>query len=131
MRVCVIEPSALIRSRLVGLISELERVEFVFSSGRGDAVRAVERISPDLVILEVGARSRSGLARIERLKRTSAAARVLVLTNDSSDEYRKRCLEAGADYFLDKSLEFDRLPAIVRSGAHGKPARRRSTGARR
>jgi DNA-binding NarL/FixJ family response regulator len=131
MRVCVIEPSALVRSRLVGLISELERVEFVFSSGRGDAVRAVERICPDLVILEVGASSRSGLARIVRLKRMSAAARVLVLTNDSSDEYRKRCLDVGADYFLDKSLEFDRLPAIVRSRAHRKPARRHNGRAHR
>ena len=38
---------------------------------------------------------------------------MVVLTNYGYDQLRASCLEAGADQFLDKRTEFDRLPAIV------------------
>ena len=38
---------------------------------------------------------------------------VIVLTNYAYDQLRSTCLEAGADEFLDKRTEFERLPAIV------------------
>ena len=117
MRVCVLEPSAPVRRRLVGLIEELPDVDVVFCSGRKDAECAVETIHPDVVILDQRTLSGDRLARIARIKRTNGAASILVLTNDASDEYRRRCLAAGADFFLDKSLEFAEVVRILRRRA--------------
>jgi len=38
--------------------------------------------------------------------------RVIVLTNYPYPGYRQKCLQAGADFFLDKSAEFDQIPAL-------------------
>jgi len=36
-----------------------------------------------------------------------------MLTNYATEVYRAKCLEAGAEYFLDKSNEFERLCPII------------------
>jgi DNA-binding NarL/FixJ family response regulator len=39
---------------------------------------------------------------------------VVVLTHHASEPYRKRCLAAGADVFLDKGTDFEKIPEILR-----------------
>jgi CheY-like chemotaxis protein len=36
-----------------------------------------------------------------------------MLTNYAQDEYRKKCFEEGADFFFDKSIEFDRVIDVI------------------
>src|SRR5439155_808148 len=62
---------------------------------------------------------RTPVAGARRLRRTRPRPKleppptVVVLTNYAYDQLRSTCLEAGADEFLDKRTQFDRLPAIV------------------
>jgi DNA-binding NarL/FixJ family response regulator len=37
---------------------------------------------------------------------------VIILTNYPYPAFRQKCLDAGADFFLDKSTEFDQIPAL-------------------
>jgi DNA-binding NarL/FixJ family response regulator len=37
-----------------------------------------------------------------------------MLTNFAHDQYRKKCLQLGADYFFDKTTEFDRVIEVLR-----------------
>jgi len=37
----------------------------------------------------------------------------LICTNYPYDQYREECLAAGANYFLDKSAEFEKIPGIL------------------
>jgi DNA-binding NarL/FixJ family response regulator len=39
---------------------------------------------------------------------------VIVLTNYSSDQFREKALQEGADYFLDKAMEFEKAVAILK-----------------
>src|SRR5882724_10148985 len=39
---------------------------------------------------------------------------VLIFTNYPYPEYREECLAAGANLFLDKSAEFEKIPSILR-----------------
>jgi DNA-binding NarL/FixJ family response regulator len=48
---------------------------------------------------------------------------VIVLTNEAYPEIRNRCLDAGADYFFDKSTEYHEMVTVLsgaplRSGSH-------------
>jgi DNA-binding NarL/FixJ family response regulator len=46
------------------------------------------------------------------LKSESASPKIIMLTNYPYIQYRRRCLEAGADFFFDKSTEFDKIPRV-------------------
>lgn len=53
----------------------------------------------------------SGFDALKHIKQNSDAPIVIVLTNHP--EFRQSCLDAGADYFLDKSIEFEQIPDIL------------------
>jgi DNA-binding NarL/FixJ family response regulator len=61
---------------------------------------------------------------LEAAKRLHPATAVMMLTNYSDEFHRLRCEAAGADFFLDKSKQFDQIPAILRGMMeHGVPHR--------
>ncbi len=81
------------------------------------SVAEAERLLPeskaDLVVLDMRLPDGDGLTVLQAAKRLRPAPAVVVLTNYPYDELRVACLAAGADRFLDKRTEFDRLPALV------------------
>jgi DNA-binding NarL/FixJ family response regulator len=118
VRVLVLDPSALLRGRLVRLIAALPRADVVVASGRDDWSRQLPQLDPDLVILEVrgsrNARLQTTLDKIRRIRRRHGRPNVVVLTNSVSVQHRLQCLQAGADFFLDKSFEFERVSSLLR-----------------
>jgi DNA-binding NarL/FixJ family response regulator len=42
----------------------------------------------------------------------------VICTNYPYPQYREECLTAGANFFLDKSAEFEKIPAILRELIH-------------
>ncbi len=52
-------------------------------------------------------------------RRISRNTRVIVMTNFAAEPYRKAALAAGAEVFLDKSAEFDRVRDILSEIRHG------------
>jgi DNA-binding NarL/FixJ family response regulator len=115
LKVLIVDDSDILRERLRSILGELRRVEVT-----GEAVDALEAKSmleqhtPDVVILDIRMPKGSGIDILEMLKKKKPNVKVIVLTNYPYPQYRKRCLEAGAEYFLDKSTEFDKLPDIFK-----------------
>src|SRR5438105_2146178 len=104
MRVLIADDSGLVRDRLTVMLSEEAGIEIIGEAE--DAFSAIESIqthSPDVVILDIHmAGFASGIYVLERIKKLSNAPIVIMLTNYSHSQYRKRCADAGADYFFDK-----------------------------
>ena len=46
---------------------------------------------------------------LKTLKRSVHAPVVVVLTNNAYPELERKCLEEGADFFLDKAKDFEKL----------------------
>jgi DNA-binding NarL/FixJ family response regulator len=126
MKVVLIDPSALVRGRIIRLVAALPQADVVVASGGGHWLSNLGRLDPDLVILEVrgpgGDSLRPTLAKIRQMRRHGRRPSIGILTNAVSRQHRQSCLDAGADFFLDKSLEFEKVPAILRrwrrSGEH-------------
>jgi DNA-binding NarL/FixJ family response regulator len=113
--VFIVDGSAIIQERLITLLAELDGVEVVGQAQTvADAVRTIRARQPDLVIQDVQIADGSGLELLAAIKKGERTPRVIVLTNDAYPLYRKAYLQAGADYFLDKSREFDQLPQVLR-----------------
>ncbi len=114
MRVLVVDDSSEIRSRLVSLLEELGQVERVLEAGSvAEAQRLLPQSNADLVVVDMRLPDGDGLTVLQAAKRQRPAPAVVVLTNYPYDELRVACFAAGADRFLDKRTEFDRLPALV------------------
>lgn len=110
MKVLIADDSEPIRKRLSDLISELEGVEIAGQAGSvTDAVDSVIRLKPDVVILDIRMPGGSGLDVLEKIKKSMPWVCVIMLTNYPEAPYRKKCQEAGAEYFFDKSSEFEKV----------------------
>lgn len=118
MRVLIVDDSAVVRERVTTLLSEVESVEVV---GHAETVReartSVETLHPDVVILDIRLMDGSGIDVLTYIKQHRPELKVIMLTNYPYPQYRKKCLEAGAEFFFDKSREFDQIAAVVRSWA--------------
>ena len=114
IRVCLVEDSSLVRLRLAGMLRDLWDVEQVFESATvAEARQLLPRAKPHLVVVDMRLPDGDGLEVVAAAKLLTPRPAVVVLTNYGYDQLRSTCLEAGADEFLDKRTEFDRLPAIV------------------
>src|SRR5207248_5552390 len=81
----------------------------------GEALAAVERSAPDLLVLDVAMPGVDGLAVSRRLRAKGLAVPVLLLTARDSVRDRVAGLDAGADDYLVKPFATEELLARVRA----------------
>ena len=116
MRILIADDSAVVRARLVTLLSELEDVEIVGEAQTcGEATERIRQLQPDVVILDIRMPGGSGIDVLETVKQNTPAPLVMMLTNFPYSQYREKCLRAGADFFFDKSTEFEEMIGVFRS----------------
>lgn len=115
MKVLIADDSAMVRERLASLISELEAVELIGQTeDASETLRAVRQLRPDVVILDIHIPG-GGIQVLEAIKKDATAPLVIILTAFSYPQYRRRCLEAGAEFFFDKSTGFDRVVEVLQN----------------
>jgi DNA-binding NarL/FixJ family response regulator len=89
-----------------------------------DAIAGIQKARPDIVVLDISMPGGSGIQVLETLKKDRPSPMVIMLTNFDHPQYRQRCMQLGADHFLDKSNNFERVIDIVREFSHAScPAR--------
>lgn len=124
LRVFIADDSVLVRERLAALVSESEGSEVVGQAGNApEAIDAIRQLRPDVVILDVRMPGGSGLQVLEKIKQSRADPVVIMFTAFSYPQHEKRCLQAGADYFLDKAAGFPRIPGLLQQVRESLPGR--------
>ena len=115
IKIVIADDSLIVRERLVTMLGELAGVEVVdrVENGAKVIIGAIQKFQPDVVILDIHMPEGSGIDVLRSIKRDGVGPMVIILTNYPYPEYRQKCLQAGADFFLDKSAEFDQIPALV------------------
>ena len=117
MKVFVVEDSTAVRERLVEMIREVASVDVV---GEADcyvnAVAGIVRTAPDVAIVDIRLAddTGSGIDVLNKVRRLMPAVRAIVMSNYVTPQHVKASADAGAEYFLDKSADFDRIPEILR-----------------
>lgn len=114
MKVFVVEDSAAIRERLVEMIDEIDGFAVVGVAGTYEgAVSGITRARPDVAILDIQLASGSGIDALAEAKRSHPALRAIVLTNYATPQHEKAAADAGAEYFLDKSADFEKIAEVL------------------
>lgn len=122
VRVLVVDDDPLVRTGLVLILGGGRGIEVVGEAVDGlDGVAAAERLSPDVVLMDVRMPRLDGIAATERLTERPGGPSVVVLTTFDADDMVLRALRAGAAGFLLKDTAPDRLVDAVRAVAAGDP----------
>lgn len=121
LKLFIVDDSKLIVDRLVNILSDVEGLKIVgHANSAALAKDYIRRSGPDLVILDIHLRDGNGIDLLREVKKTMPGTAVMMLTNYPEEDYRKKCFELGAEYFLDKSIEFEKVIQICRQAAKQK-----------
>jgi len=80
-----------------------------------ESVKMINEINADIVLLDLNLPDKSGIELLKEIKHNHPQIKVIVLTNHASDNYREICTYMGADYFFDKSSDFDKITETINS----------------
>jgi DNA-binding NarL/FixJ family response regulator len=114
-RVVIADDQALIRTGFA-MILAADGIEVVGEAADGaQAVEAVRRTCPDVVLMDIRMPDVDGLEATRRiLSGTASAPRVIILTTFDLDRYVYAALSAGASGFLLKDVSPEHLVAAIR-----------------
>jgi DNA-binding NarL/FixJ family response regulator len=115
LRVVVADDQALVRAGF-RMILTADGIEVVAEATTGaEAVAAVQRHRPDVVLMDIRMPDMDGLAATRQiLTRTGEAPRIIMLTTFDLDQYVYAALTAGASGFLLKDVTPEQLVSAVR-----------------
>lgn len=118
LRVFIADDSRLMLERLNALLTTVEGVQIIGAARTvGAAIRGIQHLLPDLVILDFQLPDGNGMDVLKAIKQgkpDSTPPLVLMLTNFAYPQYRTECMQRGADYFFDKSQDFERVVEVCR-----------------
>ena len=113
-RILIVDDSDAVRQRLVTILENTEGVEVVGEAkDSAEALGLCAYLRPDVVTLDLVLPDESGVEVLQKIKRMDDPPEVIVLTNYPYPAFKRRCLALGAEYFLNKATEFERIGAIL------------------
>ena len=116
LRVFISDDSPVVRVRLASMISDIKGVDLVGEAQNvEDSLELIQKLNPDAVILDIRMPGGSGIDVLQAIKRRENPPLVIILTNYSFPQYKKICLESGADFFFDKSDEYYKIVDIFKN----------------
>jgi DNA-binding NarL/FixJ family response regulator len=122
IRVLLVDDDPLVRSGLRLMLGAASDIEVAGEASDGAQVPAlVDRLRPDVVLMDIRMPGMDGLTATERLRSRAAPPEVLVLTTFNADEHVLRALRAGAAGFVLKDTPPGEIVDAVRRVAAGDP----------
>ncbi|RKF29454.1 DNA-binding response regulator [Micromonospora globbae] len=122
IRVVVVDDDPLVRGMLTMMLDGADGIAVVGEAADGDeAVTAVDRHTPDVVLMDIRMPRVSGITATERLRRRPRPPEIIVLTTFDTDDHVVRALRAGASGFLLKDTPPERISQAVHAVAAGMP----------
>ena len=110
VRVFIADDSMLILERLKAMLSDLSEVEIIGESRTGiEAIQAIRTKNPDVIIRDIKMPGMGGIDVLKYIKNNNKDTKVIMLTNYPFPQYRKKCMDLGADYFFKKTTEFENV----------------------
>jgi len=119
-RVLIADDHPVVREGVRRILQGAAEVEVVGEAARGDeALEAVRKLKPDVLILDIGMPGPSYLEVLAALPAASAGTRALILSAQPEEEYAVRALKGGATGYLTKGYAPPDLVEAVRRIAAG------------
>jgi DNA-binding NarL/FixJ family response regulator len=116
----IVDDHEVFRRGLARLLGEHD-IEVVGQAADGwEALKAVGRLAPDVVVMDLSLPRMSGIEAITRMSVDAPATRVLVLTISADEADVTKAILAGASGYLLKDASIEEIVAGVRAAAAGE-----------
>lgn len=129
IRIVLADDHAVLRVGLTAFLEEQTdpRIDVVGQASSGEeAIELVDRLKPDLLMLDLAMPGLGGLGTTLELRRRGDPVKILILTQYAESVYLRRLLEAGANGYIIKTARGEELlsavRAIMRGGTYIDPA---------
>jgi CheY-like chemotaxis protein len=114
LTVFIVDDSWHIRQRLLRQIEEVTDVYIVGElSGGRLALAQIEQTQPDVIILDIHLPGGNGFDLLTTIRQSQAETTIIVFTAAGYPAYAKRALSAGANYYFDKSDDFEQITGVL------------------
>jgi DNA-binding NarL/FixJ family response regulator len=114
MKVLIADDSGAVRERIKMLLSEVAAIEMIGEAENAQqAIEHIRRQVPDVVILDIRMPGGNGIDVLREIEKKDRLPVVIMLTNYPYPQYRRKCMDAGADFFFDKSKEFEKVVEVL------------------
>jgi DNA-binding NarL/FixJ family response regulator len=115
MDIIIADDAELLLNRLEELIAQVEGINLCYKAmDAPTALVAIERFKPDAVILDINLPGGNGLQILETVKQWENPPVVIVYTFYAYPQHRNRALAHGADFFLSKSNDYEKIiPTLI------------------
>ena len=121
IRIVLVDDQTLIRQGIQTLLELEADLEVVGTAAHGlEALEVVERVRPDVVLMDVRMPRLDGVAATSELLKRYPTLGVIILTTFDDDEYVFEGLKAGARGYMLKDTSSDEIVAAVRAVAAGE-----------
>ena len=119
-RIVLAEDHTILREGLRALLSSDKNLDVVAEAQDGrEAIRCVENLKADLILLDLSMPRMNGMGAIKEIKKRCPETKILVLTVHQTDEYIHASLKAGADGYLLKDATHTELLMAIKSVLEG------------
>jgi NarL family two-component system response regulator LiaR len=121
IRVLIVDDHAVVREGLRTFLELQDGIEVAGEAVDGeDAIRAAERLRPDVVLMDLVMPNLDGVGAMRELRQRVPGARVIVLTSFLDDERLLPAVRAGAAGYLLKNVQPQELARAIRTAAAGE-----------
>lgn len=113
-KVFVTDGSPISVSRILNLMAFSSNVEVIgYAHDPADTLIGLRKHNPDVLVLDIELRGMSGLQLLQSIRKEFPRLTIVILTNASHEQYRRRCFDAGANHFFDKTSEFWKVNDVL------------------
>ncbi|MEE9495431.1 MAG: response regulator transcription factor [Desulfobacterales bacterium] len=121
VRIVLAEDHTILREGLRALLSADPKFEIVGEAADGrEAVRSVEKLGPDLVMMDLSMPRMTGMDAIREIKKRYPETKIIALTVHKTEEYLRTTLHAGADAYVLKDATHGELLMAIENVLEGK-----------
>ena len=114
-QILIVDDSEIIQQRLREQLSNIQNIGVLNPvSSISEAINTYNKFHPGIVILDIQLADGIGFEVLDVIKKQNPETIVIVFTNYAQAGFRKRSLDGGADFFIDKSNGYISIYDFIR-----------------
>lgn len=114
LTVLLVDDSTVLLEKMEEVLSEVPCIRELQTALNGlEAIEMINIINPDVVLLDINLPGITGIEVLKYIKQYHPFVKVMMVTNHAKDEYRLACSKIGAEYFVDKTTEYENIPLLL------------------
>jgi DNA-binding NarL/FixJ family response regulator len=115
VKILIVDDMASVRQGLRTILQLAEDFEVVGEACDGlEAIRAVNHLNPEVVIMDLEMPVLGGLEATKRIKEQHPEIHIVIITIHGGDEVREQAARAGSDAFVEKEAPTEKLIEAIR-----------------